>query len=152
VDVRSAPYSRFKPEFSKEPLQATLSENGIRYEFLGQELGGRPESPECYVDGKVDYERVRAAEFYARGIERVRKAHGLGIRLALMCSELRPEDCHRSKLIGVTLTEMGIPPSHLDEEGAARTQDEVISRLTGGQLDLFGEPSFTSRKRYQVDP
>ena len=31
---------------------------------------------------------------------------------------------------------------------AAKLPDEVIARLTGGQLDLFGAPSFTSRKRY----
>src|SRR5258708_34788052 len=88
-------------------------------------------------------------EFYARGIASLKSAHDQGIRLALMCSELRPEECHRSKLIGVTLAEMGIPVVHLDEEGAPRSQDEVVARLTGGQLDLFGAPAFTSRKRYE---
>jgi hypothetical protein len=71
--------------------------------------------------------------------------------LVLMCSEGRPEECHRSKLVGVSLADLGIAVSHLDEEGLARSQDEVISRLTGGQLDLFGTPSFTSRKRYGAD-
>ena len=85
------------------------------------------------------------------GIERVRRAREEGIRLALMCSEGRPEDCHRSKLVGQSLAELGIPVTHLDEAGVPRTQDEVIGRLTGGQLDLFGEPSFTSRKRYGGD-
>jgi uncharacterized protein (DUF488 family) len=146
VDVRTAPYSRFKPEFSREALAATVEAAGIRYLFGGQELGGRPDAPECYVDGKVDYDRVRTTVFYARGIERIQQAHHRGTKLVLMCSELRPEECHRSKLIGVTLAEMGIPILHIDEEGVLRTQDEVIARLTGRQLDLFGEPSFTSRK------
>jgi hypothetical protein len=40
---------------------------------------------------------------------------------------------------------------HIDETGIPRSQDEVIARLTGGQIGLFGEPSFTSRKRYHPD-
>jgi len=55
------------------------------------------------------------------------------------------------KLIGVTLAERGVEVIHLDEEGAPRSQTEVIARITGGQLDLFGESSFTSRKRYGTD-
>ena len=148
IDVRSAPYSRFKPEFSKEALEAALVENGIRYVYRGDSLGGRPADSDCFVDGKVDYERVSQKEFYLRGIERLRRAHEMGMRLALMCSEGKPEECHRSKLIGSTLAQAGIPVTHLDETGTPRTQDEIIERLTGGQLGLFGEPAFTSRKRY----
>ena len=148
VDVRSAPYSKFKPEFSKEALASSLQAAGIAYRFAGQELGGRPDAPECYVDGKVDYDLVRKTEFYARGVERVRKAREQGMRMALFCSEQKPEECHRSKLIGVTLDELGIAVSHIDEDGSLRSQEEVIARLTRGQLDLFGGPAFTSRKRY----
>jgi uncharacterized protein (DUF488 family) len=148
VDVRTAPYSGYKPEFSKEALAARLYDCDIQYIFLGNELGGRPASTDCYIDGKVDYDTIRGKAFYKRGIDRIVEAYGEDHRLALMCSEGRPEDCHRSKLIGVTLAEKGIPLAHLDENGEPRTQDEVIARLTGGQLDLFGAPSFTSRKRY----
>jgi hypothetical protein len=42
ADVRSRPYSRFVPHFSKERLQRNLVEEGIDYLYLGQELGGRP--------------------------------------------------------------------------------------------------------------
>jgi uncharacterized protein (DUF488 family) len=152
VDIRSAPYSRFRPEFSKAALEAALRERGIRYVFLGDHLGGRPDSPDCYVDGRVDYDRVAEKEFYRKGIERIRRAHAQGMRLVLMCSEGKPEECHRSKLVGTTLTREGIPLAHLDEEGVPRSQEEVIARLTGGQLDLFGDPSFTSRKRYGDEP
>ena len=65
-----------------------------------------------------------------------------------MCSEGRPEQCHSSKLIGEALSAAGIPVCHIDEDGALFSQTEVIDRLTRGQLDLFGQPSFTSRKRY----
>ena len=38
--------------------------------------------------------------------------------------------------------------AHIDEHDQLRSQDEVIQRLTGGQLSLFGDLEFTSRKRY----
>ena len=148
VDVRTSPYSRFKPEFSKDALEQELKRQGIRYVYLGDALGGRPADPDCYVDDKVDYERVKAKAFYQAGIQRVRTAWQRGMRFVLMCSEGRPEQCHRSKLIGESLDALGIPVAHIDEHDQLRSQDEVIQRLTGGQLSLFGDLEFTSRKRY----
>ena len=151
VDVRSAPYSRFKPEFSKAPLEAALVLAGIRYLFMGEFLGGRPDDPACYTDGKVDYEKVKAKPFYQQGIARLQAAFRQQQRIALLCSEGRPEECHRSKLIGASLDALGIPVMHIDESGTLQSQAEVIDSLTGGQLSLFGEPAFTSRKRYRAE-
>ena len=148
VDVRSAPYSRFKPEFSKDALERELKHRGIRYVYLGDALGGRPNDPDCYVDDKVDYERVKQKEFYRAGIERLRTAWQRRARFVIMCSEGKPEQCHRSKLIGESLAALAIPVAHIDENNVLRSQDEVIQRLTGGQLSLFGDQEFTSRKRY----
>ena len=91
VDVRSAPYSRFKPEFSKGALESELAAHGIRYIYMGDQLGGRPGDPDCYVDGKVDYERVKTKAFYQTGIERLTKALDKGARFVVMCSEGKPE-------------------------------------------------------------
>lgn len=148
VDVRTSPYSRFKPEFSKGALENELTAHGIRYVYLGDQLGGRPDDPDCYADGKVDYERVKAKVFYRTGIERLQKALARGARFAIMCSEGKPENCHRSKLIGESLAALSIPVLHIDENDALVDQEAVILRLTGGQLSLFGELTFTSRKRY----
>jgi uncharacterized protein (DUF488 family) len=147
IDVRSAPYSRFKPEFSKDALEAALLERGIRYLFLGDTLGGRPDAPDCYIDGKVDYEKVRQKDFYRQGVERIVNAFRQQRRVALMCSEGKPEACHRSKLIGVSLDEREIPVAHIDENDQIKAQADIILDLTGGQLGLFGDPDFTSRKR-----
>jgi uncharacterized protein (DUF488 family) len=150
VDVRSAPYSRFKPEFSKEALAARLREAGIRYIYMGDALGGQPKDAGCYgPDGKVLYDAVKALPAFGAGLDRLAKAHREGLRVAVMCSEGKPEACHRSKLIGVALAEKGVPVLHIDEEGALRTQTEILSDLTGGQPSLFGDPEFTSRKRYR---
>jgi uncharacterized protein (DUF488 family) len=148
IDVRSAPYSRYKPEYSKEALAATLQAQGIRYLFLGDKLGGRPNDPDCYSDGKVDYEKVKVQPFYQAGLERVQAAFRQQARIALMCSEGKPTQCHRSKLIGASLTTLAIPVLHIDEQDLPKSQDDVMLDLTSGQLSLFGDPTFTSRKRY----
>lgn len=149
IDVRSAPYSRYKPEFSKNQLEHALRGEGIRYVYMGDLLGGQPGDPDCYIDGKVSYERVKEKDFYRQGIARVQNAFEQGLPVVLMCSEGKPETCHRSKLIGETLTELDVPLRHIDENDELKTQEEVINRLTGGQLSLFGQHAFTSRKRYQ---
>jgi uncharacterized protein (DUF488 family) len=148
LDVRSSPYSKFKPEFSREALEAALKARGIRYVFMGDTLGGQPRDPDCYTDGKVDYAKVRQQPFFQAGLERLLKAHTQRTRATLMCSEGRPEQCHRSKMIGEALAAAGIPIRHIDEDGQLLTQTQVMDRLTGGQLDLFGGPPLTSRKRY----
>ena len=150
IDVRSAPYSRYKPEFSREELDKRLRLNGIRYVYMGDQLGGQPADRDCYVDDKVDYDLVKEKAFYRTGIGRIRKAFQQQLRVVLMCGEGKPEACHRSKLIGATLKDLGIPVSHIDENDQPRTQDEIVYELTDGQLSLFGEPAFTSRKRYHA--
>jgi uncharacterized protein (DUF488 family) len=151
VDIRSAPYSRYKPEFNKAALMRTLEGQGIRYLFMGDRLGGRPDDADCYANGKVDYEKVKEKTFYREGIERLHIAFQQQQRVVLMCSEGKPEQCHRSKLIGASLDEMDIPVVHIDESGTLTSQADVILDLTGGQMSLFGDPTFTSRKRYQQD-
>src|SRR5437016_3956778 len=130
IDVRTAPFSKFKPDFTKELLQLHLERAGIRYLFMGDTLGGHPKDPRCHTDGKVDYDKVRAQPFFQTGLERLKKACAQQRRLALMCSEGRPEQCHRSKLIGEALTTAAVRVCHIDEDGQVLTQQQVIDRLT----------------------
>jgi len=148
VDVRSKPYSKFRPEFSKDALEAILRRAGIAYVFMGDSLGGLPSDPSCYVDGKVDYAEVRKREWFARGLDRLESGWRGGHRLAIMCAELEPDRCHRSKLIGEALMARGVIVGHIDEDGDVITHEAVIARLTGGQSALFGD-DYTSRRRYQ---
>jgi len=152
LDVRSAPYSRFKPEFSRKTLENALHGAGIRYVYLGNALGGQPDDRDCYdAEGKVLYERVQETAAYRQGIARLQKAQAQGLRVALMCSEGKPELCHRSKLIGESLSKLGLPLLHIDEKDELKSQEEVRDRLTGGQLSLWDDYGFTSRKRYSEE-
>lgn len=147
IDVRTSPHSRFKPEFSAAPLDASLKAVGIRYVFMGDSLGGRPPDPTCYQDGHVVYEIVQKQTFFAVGIERLVKAVQQDLKVCLLCSEGRPTDCHRSKLIGVALGAIGIQVVHIGASGEYLTQAEVIASLESAQGDLFGQ-QLRSRKAY----
>ena len=48
-DVRSHPYSQHNPQFNRETLKQDLRVSGIKYLFLGKELGARSENPACYI-------------------------------------------------------------------------------------------------------
>lgn len=139
IDVRSQPYSRYSPAFSKDALEKQLSQYNIRYVFMGDTLGGRPKDASCYVDGKVDYAQVREKAFYQQGIGRLRTAWEKQLRVAIMCSESKPQECHRSKLIGNTLIEQGIAVEHIDETGASKQQQEINQLLMHGQQTLFDD-------------
>lgn len=151
ADVRSQPYSKYRPDFTREALSQHVKDAGINYLFMGDSLGGRPADQTCYVNGKVDYTILRGKPFYLEGIQRLQTAVSKALVLALMCSEEKPQDCHRTKLIGKTLTEQGVEVLHIDEAGALKTQEEVLQILTNGQQSMFEDVGLaaTSRKRYQ---
>lgn len=152
IDVRSRPYSRYKPDFSKDPLAAHLKRAGIRYVFMGDTLGGQPDDQSCYVDGKVVYDKIAETSFYRESIARLHDAFRQQLPVVIMCSEGKPQQCHRSKLIGKTLVQLRIPILHIDENDRLITQDDVMRRIDGGQPSLFGDDfqQLTSRKRYQA--
>lgn len=147
IDVRSSPYSRYKPEFSRDKFSKTLSDSGISYVFMGDQLGGRPADERCYTNGKVDYEKTKRTEFFRKGLERLSKARSL-FTVCLFCSEAQPSDCHRCKLIGVELDEREISVTHILPSGMYQSQTEVIAQLKGDQGSLFGD-HFMSRKAYR---
>lgn len=149
VDVRSSPKSRFKPEFSAAPLDSALRQANIRYLFMGDTLGGRPTDESCYEKGHVVYERVQQKPFFQEGIQRLQTALKQTLTVCLLCSEGRPTDCHRSKLIGVALAELGVAVMHLDEKGGRVTQADVMKSFEQQQGDLFGS-QLRSRKAYNV--
>ena len=148
VDVRSVPYSRFQPDFSREPLDEFLRENRVRYVFMGDLLGGRPKEDDCYTDGKVDYTKTRKKDFFVRGIARLKDAYEQGLSICLLCSEGQPSQCHRAKLVSAALADEGVEVLHLLSDGSRRTQAEVIAELTNGQGSLFAE-HLLSRKAYR---
>jgi|SRR5579883_1917036 len=151
IDVRSSPQSKFNPDFSSEPLERSLQAAGIKYVFMGDTLGGRPEDMSCYEDGHVIYERVQARPFFQRGVERLLNALAQRLTVCLLCSESNPADCHRTKLIGVALNAAGVDVVHLCKNGERLSQAQVMTSLESLQGDLFGA-QLRSRKAYHRKP
>lgn len=141
ADVRSTPYSRFNPQFRKEKLQAALGEAGIRYVFLGEELGARSKDPACYDEsGRASYARLAATDLFRRGIERLltgMQDH----RIAIMCAEREPLDCHRTILVARELEKAGAPISHILADGSLESHRHAMERLASSlkltETDLF---------------
>ncbi len=132
ADVRSSPYSQFKPEFNKDSLAEFLKKNGIAYVFIGDLCGARVEDQSCYVNGKVDYALVAESPKFKEGLERI--ISGMEkYRIALMCAEKDPITCHRSILVCRNLASRGINIKHLLSDGKTEDHQESEQRL----LKLF---------------
>jgi uncharacterized protein (DUF488 family) len=129
VDVRSNPRSLRSPDFSQPEFEQYLREAGIRYLFLGEELGGRPSDPKAYhPNGLVDY-RVRRKSFgFRAGIERVLKELEQNA-LALVCAEEDPLSCHRFLMICPELVAAGVEPLHIRKGAVLETQTAAEDRL-----------------------
>jgi uncharacterized protein (DUF488 family) len=127
-DVRSKPYSRMNPQFNRESLKETLASSGIKYVFLGKELGARTEDRSCYRNGKVQYELLAKTELFKKGIDRVKKGAD-EYRVALMCAEKEPLDCHRTILVSRILSEDGVPIRHILGNGTLEEHSHALQRL-----------------------
>lgn len=128
ADVRSQPFSRRNPQFNKDRLGATLAQHDIAYVFLGKELGARSDDPSCYEAGKVQYPRLMATALFKSGIERVRAGAGK-YRVALMCAEKEPLNCHRTLLVSRALETHGVSVMHLLSDGSVEPHEQTMARL-----------------------
>jgi uncharacterized protein (DUF488 family) len=128
ADVRSAPYSRFQPQFNRESLAQSLTDSGIEYVFVGDSIGGRSQNPDDYENNRVVYSRLKRSPYFENGIDRV-IAGSEKFKIALMCSEKEPIECHRMLLVGQTLHELGQEVTHIHGDGSLETHSEAINRL-----------------------
>lgn len=152
IDIRSNPYSKWNPQFNQDSLKVEMGRNHIKYVFLGDKLGGLPDDRSCYdSNGKIVYDLIKDKDFFKDGLNRLITANSKAIKVAIMCSESKSEECHRSKLIGEELFKLDISIKHIISVNKFKSQKFVISELTNGfgLVDLFGNKTdFTSRKSY----
>ena len=123
ADARSNPYSRFASQFDKDYVQNAIQANGIKYLFLGRELGGRPKDPESYdPEGHVLYSKIADSPLFYDGIGRLMTVIKT-YRVAIMCSEENPTHCHRQILVGRVLSVKG---SNMRKDAKIRLEDDLI--------------------------
>src|SRR6185503_5065168 len=100
--------------------------------FLG---GGRiikQKKRECYLEGRADYDLISQTPAFKRGIERVIQG-AAKMRVALMCAEKDPIDCHRCILVSPHLRQQGLQVLHVLSDGTVENHEQIEQRL----LQLF---------------
>jgi uncharacterized protein (DUF488 family) len=153
ADVRSTPFSRFNPQFNRARLAAELRIAGIHYVSLGAELGARTKDPQCYEGERVSYAKLARTEPFRRGLGRLQsgmREH----RIALMCAEREPLECHRTILIARELERAGVSVVHILADGSLETHSRVMDRLVAllklPDADLFGSPAQRLDAAYEL--
>ena len=152
VDVRTAPMSRYNPQFNRDNLEVELPQHGIQYAFAGKYLGGRPSDPTCYKSRKlpaegvdylheVDYPEVMGREWFIKGIDRLLEMADEQVT-AIMCSEEDPAQCHRHHLIARYLMREHpeVKVSHVRGDGTvygAASIHSSVDRPSAEQPSLF---------------
>lgn len=140
ADARSVPASRFNPQFNRKILAESLKKADIAYVFLGRELGARSEDPSTYENGQVQYRKLATTPLFLAGIERVEQG-ARKHRIALMCAEKDPLDCHRTLLVSRALERDDVAVTHILADGALETQHAAMKRLLkvdpSGPGDMF---------------
>lgn len=152
ADVRSMPYSRWRPHFNRERLSEELQRHGVAYVFLGRELGARSEDPACYGDdGRVRYRKLAGTEPFRSGLRRVLDG-SRKMRVALMCAEKEPLDCHRTILVARELVRLGRDVDHILADGALEPHPAAMQRLRERlglpQRDLLRTPEELDDEAY----
>lgn len=131
ADVRSMPYSRMFPQFRRRNLSAALKRAGIKYLFLGDKLGGRPQSGEDtqeWRQGHLNYELVSELTRTKRWMDGITYLSGVTKAMSdqaeagcLLCSEKDPNNCHRSAIaFDLEAAVPGLSVRHLGHDSPSR--------------------------------
>ena len=150
ADVRSTPFSRRNPQFNQKALTASLKDAGIEYWFLGDALGARPKDEACWESGKVSYARIAATPAFQRALDALIE-RSVSTRIALMCAEKEPLECHRSILVGRALALRGMELRHIHADGRIESQsalEERLLRLAKEHVDLLSDRDAALARAY----
>ena len=134
ADVRSHPFSRYCPHFNQSKLKNELVKHKIAYSFLGRELGARSDDGSCYdQNGQVQYGKLAETEEFRLGVQRLIEGSAT-YRIALMCAEREPLECHRTLLVSQELAKHRFEVHHIHSDNSLETHEAALRRL----LTMFG--------------
>ncbi|PWM30902.1 MAG: hypothetical protein DBX58_07890 [Clostridiales bacterium] len=155
LDVRSTPYSRYAEQYNRENIDKYLNSVDIKYFFMGKYFGARSQNMELYSEeGYLDFEKVRKTQNFNKGVENVVLGLKQGHRIALMCTEREPIDCHRAILVARAFEMRKIYAKHILPDGKILTQQQLNEQLLQKyfpdrkQLSLFSYENQISEQEY----
>ncbi len=141
ADVRTQPWSRYRPAFRRDALKTSLEAAGLAYVWLGDSLGGRPRDPALLSNGRPDHAKIASSPSFRAGLDRL-IAGSAKHRIAMMCAEQHPLNCHRCRLLGRNLLRRDVDTRHILPDGGQLLQsvleDALQASLSPAQHDLFG--------------
>jgi uncharacterized protein (DUF488 family) len=130
VDVRSVPASAYNPRYNQEPFKNFLKFNHITYLHFAEEFGARQGDYNLLNnEGKLDFEKVRKTRIFNHGLERIWQGVNKGFRIALMCSESEPLDCHRFSIVSIGLENDGFDVMHILKDKTLKTNLDLEKEL-----------------------
>ena len=128
VDVRSVPASKYTPQFNMEELRRFLKHNDVQYLHFGNEFGAR--RTDCInEDGQVDFEEAVKTTAFLSGVERIKNGIEKGYRIALMCSEANPLECHRFSLVARYFYENGWDVQHILKDAELASHETLEQQM-----------------------
>ena len=134
LDVRSAPYSQFAANYNRENIKDILHKNEIGYAYMGDYFGARPVDSSLYSsEGYLDFAKVANSEKFKKGFDNVERGVKQGNRIAFMCTEKDPIECHRAILVTREFYKAGYLIEHIMPDNTIQTQDTINERL----LDIY---------------
>lgn len=113
IDVRTYPSSRYNPQFNKAELEKYIPAGGIKYHWRGRNLGG-----------------LKGNTLFNETIAKMLEASSDTRKLAVMCSEAKPCECHRTGTIEPEVIRQGGQMVHIlwrDSDGGARIEKQQAS-------------------------
>ena len=125
IDIRSKPYSRYRPDFNRKALEEYLLASKIGYKFQGDKLGGIPSNPELQTNDLPDYNKIRKTIIYQQGLDYLEKGIEFNCRMVLLCACSNYTKCHRYNLVGKDLERKGYEVIHIQRNGDL-TQDRRL--------------------------
>jgi uncharacterized protein (DUF488 family) len=156
IDVRSIAASSHNPQYNKDTFSTTLKKQGITYMHFAEEFGARHQDTALLdEEGKVSFELVRKSYNFRMGVERLWKGLEKGFKIALMCSESEPFDCHRFSMISIALEKDGFSVLHILKDKTLKTNKELEKQLLKKydkvipKPDMF-QPNITIEQQLEV--
>ena len=133
IDVRSVPASKYSPQFNQESLKYFLKSHDVQYLHFGDEFGAR--RTDCLDENEqVDFEKAVETPLFKKGVERVMKGLEKGFRIAFMCSEADPLECHRFSLVSRYFYERGIDVQHILKDASLVSQANLEKEMIASFL------------------
>lgn len=153
IDVRSMPFSQYATNYNKDILNDSLISHNINYVFMGEYFGARPNNYNLYSKkGYLDFDMMKRSKMFLTGVDNVLKGIEQGNRIALMCTEKDPIECHRTILVGNAFYERGIEVEHILANNTLQNHNELNSRLVEmyfpdrNQISLFDDQNLSEEE------